>query len=362
MRALITVALYVLLSLTLVVDQATSFSTTTPPPFSSGSSASSASKTPKNIAPNSFPVGEFNKEAMSSSAPVPDDEGEPKPKLGVLRVHGPDSQGIVAAFSQLLYGHGCGIFESEEATDRAASLFFQRIRFDYGTMHTDRITLEKGIGEVCERFKMSYDLTWGNRPKNVAILVSKYDHCLWELLLRHRAGELDCKIALIISNHPDLKTVADAFDIPFHVYKITKATKVEQEGLELELMQNMEIDLVILARYMQIITDRFCTTFQHKVINIHHSFLPAFVGGKPYHRAHERGVKLIGATAHYATADLDEGPIIEQDITRISHRDEVNDLIRKGRTLEKNVLVHAVKAHIEDRIIVYNNKCVVFGD
>jgi formyltetrahydrofolate deformylase len=193
-------------------------------------------------------------------------------------------------------------------------------------------------------------------------MVSKYDHCLWELLLRHRAGELDCEIALIISNHPDLKPVADAFSIPFEVFKINKDTKDEQEGKELEMMQtDYQIDLVILARYMQIISDNFCNTFKHRVINIHHSFLPAFIGGKPYHRAHERGVKLIGATAHYATADLDEGPIIEQDITRISHRDEVNDLIRKGRTLEKTVLVTAVKAHLEDRIIVYNNKCVVFG-
>jgi formyltetrahydrofolate deformylase len=287
---------------------------------------------------------------------------EEQPQLATLRVCGPDSQGIVAAFSQLLYGHGCGIFDAEQSTDRACSLFFQRIHFDYKMMHTDRVTLENGIKEVCERFKMNYQLNWGDRKKNVCIMVSKYDHCLWELLLRHRAGELDCEIALIISNHPDLKPVADAFSIPFEVFKINKDTKDEQEGKELEMMQtDYQIDLVILARYMQIISDNFCNTFKHRVINIHHSFLPAFIGGKPYHRAHERGVKLIGATAHYATADLDEGPIIEQDITRISHRDEVNDLIRKGRTLEKTVLVTAVKAHLEDRIIVYNNKCVVFG-
>ena len=283
--------------------------------------------------------------------------------LATLRIHGPDSQGIVAAFSQLLYGHGCGIFESEQSTDRDFKLFFQRIKFDYAMMHTDRVTLEKGVHEVCERFKMNYQLNWGDSKKKVCIMVSKYDHCLWELLLRHRAGELDCEIALIISNHPDLKPVADAFNVPFEVFAITKATKAEQEANEIELMQNKyQIDLVILARYMQIISDHFCNTFNHKVINIHHSFLPAFIGSKPYHRAHERGVKLIGATAHYATADLDEGPILEQDICRISHRDDVADLLRKGRTLERNVLVHAVKAHLEDRIIVYNNKCVVFGD
>lgn len=288
---------------------------------------------------------------------------EQKPRYATLRIHGPDSQGIVAAFSQLLYGHGCGIFDSEQSTDRAANLFFQRIHFDYSMMHTDRVTLEKGVNEVCGRFKMTSQINWGDTKKQVCIMVSKYDHCLWELLLRHRAGELDCEIALVISNHPDLKPVADAFNVPFEIFKITKDTKTEQENKEIEMMQTKyKIDLVILARYMQIISDNFCNTFPHKVINIHHSFLPAFVGGKPYHRAHERGVKLIGATAHYATADLDEGPIIEQDITRISHRDEVSDLLRKGRTLEKNVLVHAVKAHLEDRIIVYNNRCVVFGD
>lgn len=286
-----------------------------------------------------------------------------QPKLATLRIHGPDSHGIVAAFSQLLYGHGCGIFDAEQSTDREANLFFQRIHFDHSKMHTDRITLETGIKEVCERFKMDYTLNWGDVKKKVCIMVSKYDHCLWEILLRQKAGELDCEISLIISNHPDLKYIADSFNIPFEVIKITKETKEEQEKKELDMMVNeYQIDLVILARYMQIISDNFCKTFHHKVINIHHSFLPAFIGSKPYHRAHERGVKLIGATAHYATADLDEGPIIEQDITRISHRDEVSELLRKGRILEKNVLVHAVKAHVEDRVIVYNNKCVVFGD
>jgi len=284
-------------------------------------------------------------------------------KLATLLVHGPDRGGIVAAFSQLLYGHGCGIFDSEQSTDRSCNLFFQRIHFDYSTMHTDRITLESSIKEVCERFSMTSSVNWNQKKKQVAIMVSKYDHVLWELLLRHQAGELECDIAVIISNHPDLKKVADSFGIPFEVFKITKATKADQEKKELDLMRDTySIDLVILARYMQIISDDFCTAFHHRVINIHHSFLPAFIGGKPYHRAHERGVKLIGATAHYATAELDEGPIIEQDITRISHRDEVDDLLRKGRTLEKNVLVHAVKAHLEDRIIVYGNKCVVFGD
>jgi formyltetrahydrofolate deformylase len=278
--------------------------------------------------------------------------------LATLLIHGPDQNGIVAAFSQLLYGHGCGIVDSEQHTDRHANRFFQRIHFDYSSMLTDRIALQNGVQEVCQRFNMLSTLNWGDSRKQLAIMVSKYDHCLWELLLRHRAGELDCDVALILSNHPDLKPVADAFGIPFQVFKVTKDTKQIVEEQELQLLAEKKIDLVVLARYMQIISDRFCESFP--VINIHHSFLPAFIGGKPYHRAHARGVKLIGATAHYATADLDEGPIIEQDIARISHRDEVDDLLRRGRLLEKNVLVHAVKAHIEDRIIVYDNKCVVF--
>lgn len=193
-------------------------------------------------------------------------------------------------------------------------------------------------------------------------MVSKYDHALWELLLRHQAGELPCEVALIISNHDDLRHIADQFNIRFEVFAITSSSKRAQEDAELALMKELGVELVVLARYMQIITDEFCNAFQYAVINIHHSFLPAFIGSKPYHRAHARGVKLVGATAHYATADLDEGPIIEQDVDRISHRHTVDDLLAKGRVLERHVLVQAVKAHLEDRIVVYENKCVVFGN
>lgn len=281
----------------------------------------------------------------------------------VLRVHGPDRQGIVAAFSQVLYGHGCGIIDAEQSTDKMAHLFFQRIHFDYTQMHTDRVSLSKGIQEVCDRFDMKAEMEWNDHRKRMAILVSKYDHALWELLLRHRANELDCDISVIISNHPDLEPVAKTFNVPFEIFNITKHTRAEEEPKLMQVLQDKyEVDLVVLARYMQIISPEFCQAFQHRVINIHHSFLPAFIGARPYHRAYERGVKLIGATAHYATESLDEGPIIAQEITRISHRDEVNDLIQKGRLLEKNTLVHAVRAHLEDRITVYNNRCVVFGD
>ena len=197
----------------------------------------------------------------------------------------------------------------------------------------------------------------------MAIFVSKYDHCLWELLLRHRAGELECNIVYIVSNHDNLRHVANAFGIPYLVFPVNKHNKSELEHQQLELLRENEIDVVVLARYMQILSENFLNEFSpHRIINIHHSFLPAFTGGKPYHRAHERGVKLIGATAHYTTIDLDEGPIIEQDIMRVTHRDDVKDLIRKGRTLEKNVLVSAVKAHLDERVIVHRNKCIVFPE
>jgi formyltetrahydrofolate deformylase len=221
-----------------------------------------------------------------------DPEEEPtssESKPAILRIHGPDQKGIVAAFSQLLYGHGCGIVNAEQFTDSATNLFFQRIVFDYSTMHTDRTAIEFGIKEVCERFRMMYSLNWNDSRKKIAIMVSKYDHCLWELLLRHRANELDCDVVAIISNHEDLCHVAETFGIPYHVFKVTKATKAQVEQEELELLKDThDVDLVILARYMQIISDDFCRTFDHKVINIHHSFLPAFIGGRPYHRAHER--------------------------------------------------------------------------
>jgi formyltetrahydrofolate deformylase len=264
----------------------------------------------------------------------------------------------------LISGHGCNILSSEQHTDRndpSLPRFFQRVCFDISSMRTDRVTLESGINEVGSRLGMTYTITWPKVPK-VCIFVSKYEHCLWELLLRYRANELPCTIDLIVSNHEDLRHIAETFGIRYEVFKITKDTKAAQEEAEIKLLHELDIDLVILARYMQIISDNFCATFPNRVINIHHSFLPAFVGSKPYHRAYERGVKLIGATAHYATADLDEGPIIEQDITRISHRDTIDDLVRKGRAIEKEVLVRAVMKHVKGELIVENNKCVVFGD
>jgi len=261
----------------------------------------------------------------------------------------------------VLYGHGANILDADQHTDPVAGQFFQRIKFDLSELHTDRTSLETAISEVAARFAMSWRIADGVRLSKTAIFVSRYDHCLYDLVLRQRAGELSTEISMIISNHADLAPVAAQFGIPFHHLPITKATKRAQESQAIELLEAEGIHLVVLARYMQILTDDFLKRYGGHVINIHHSFLPAFMGSKPYHRAFERGVKLIGATAHYATADLDDGPIIEQDVVRCSHRDSVEDLVRKGRDLEKVVLARAVRWHLDDRILVYDNKTVVFS-
>ena len=224
--------------------------------------------------------------------------------LATLLVSCADGKGIVAALAQLLYGHGCNILDADQHTDEAAGMFFQRIRFDMGEMHTDRVTVERGIKDVAERFQMDWTLRYAEKTKKVAIFVSKYEHCLYDLLLRHKAGELPCEISLIVSNHPTLEDAAKQFDVPFHVFPITKETKPEQEAKERALLEEHGIDLVVMARYMQILSPDFTAAFPNGIINIHHSFLPAFIGSKPYHRAYERGVKLIGATAHYGTGDL----------------------------------------------------------
>lgn len=280
--------------------------------------------------------------------------------LATLLVSCPDRRGIVAALAQVLYGHGANILDSDQHTDTVAGLFFQRLRVDFAELMTDRVALERSLAELAERFQMQYRLLYQAQRKRLALFVSKYDHCLYDLLLRQRAGELSGEIAAVISNHPDLGAVAAQFGVPFHLFEKSPQTKLEQERKERALLEDLGVDLIVLARYMQVMSASFCDAFPQRIINIHHSFLPAFVGGKPYHQAYVRGVKLIGATAHYATAVLDEGPIIEQDVVRASHRDSVEDLVRKGRDLEKVVLARAVRSHLDDRILVYGNKTVVF--
>jgi formyltetrahydrofolate deformylase len=285
----------------------------------------------------------------------------PPADTAVLLVSCPDRRGLVAALAQVLHGHGANILDADQHTDAVAGQFFQRIRFDLEGMLTDRVSLERGIREVAERFGMRWRLAYAARKKRMAIFVSRYEHCLVDLLWRHQAGELPCEIALIVSNHPDLRRTAEHHGIRFEVFPITRDNKADQEERELALLEAEKIDLVVLARYMQVLSSRFIDALPDQVINIHHSFLPAFQGGKPYHQASTRGVKLIGATAHYATTDLDEGPIIEQDVARTTHRDSISDLVRKGRDLERTVLARAVRWHLEDRILVYRNKTVVFA-
>ncbi len=279
--------------------------------------------------------------------------------IATLLVDCEDRKGLVSALAQTLYGHGVNILESIQHVDRHAGRFFQRLHFDMSEMHTDRLTLERGLEEVTSRFSMNYRLTYAADIKRVALFVSKQDHCLYELLLRNRSGELACDIPIILSNHDDLREVAEQFGKRFEVFPIDKKNKDAQEAQEIALLESLDIDLVVLARYMQIVSEPFARHFAGRIINIHHSFLPAFVGGRPYQQAYRRGVKLIGATAHYVTPALDEGPIIEQDVIRTSHSDTVRDLIKKGRHLEKRVLAQAVRWHLDDRVIVYDNKTVV---
>jgi len=282
-------------------------------------------------------------------------------RTATLLVSCPDRRGIVASLAQVLHGHGANIVEASQHTDTAAGQFFQRIRFDLAELRTDAFSIEHAVAEVAARFAMTWRIAYPEKPKRVALFVSRFDHCLMDLLWRHRAGELECEIPAILSNHPDHAALAQQFGVPYHVFPITPENKAEQEERELELLESLGVDLVVLARYMQVLSEELVRKLPSRIINIHHSFLPAFVGSRPYQQAFQRGVKLIGATAHYATSELDEGPIIEQDVARTSHRDRIADLVRKGRDLERTVLARAVRWHLEDRVLVYGNKTVVFA-
>jgi len=280
--------------------------------------------------------------------------------FATLLVVCPDRKGIVAFLAQVLFGHGANLLDSDQHSDPVAGMFFQRIRFDASTLTTDRLTLETKLRDVGEKFSMTWRMSYGSRVRRVALIVSKQDHCLYDLLIRHRTGELPCEIAMVISNHAAAAPIAKHFDVPFHHLPVTAETKQQQEAAMADLLELGHIDLIVLARYMQILSPSFVARFPTSIINIHHSFLPAFVGANPYRQAFEKGVKLIGATSHYVTADLDQGPIIEQATIRVSHRDSVDDLVRKGRDLEKTVLANAVRWHLQDRVLVYAGKTVVF--
>ncbi|MBY7736618.1 formyltetrahydrofolate deformylase [Paenibacillus polymyxa] len=273
----------------------------------------------------------------------------------------PDGPGIVATVSRFLYEHGANIVQSDQYTmDPSGGMFFMRIEFDLPNLSAAQSQLEQDFVAVAEQFRMEWTISAVSRKKKLAIFVSKEDHCLVELLWQWQAGDLDADISLVVSNHPDMKEYVESFGIPYHHIPVTADTKPEAERRQLEVIGE-EIDVIILARYMQIISPKFIEHYRNRIINIHHSFLPAFVGGKPYAQAYNRGVKIIGATAHYVTEELDGGPIIEQDVQRVSHGDDVNELKRIGRTIERVVLARAVKWHTEDRILVHENKTVVFN-
>lgn len=274
----------------------------------------------------------------------------------------PDQPGIVAAVSRFLHEHGANIVQSDQYTmDPEGGMFFIRIEFDLLELDRRLETLVLDFSEVvAHKFNMSWRISQESRKKRLAVFVSKEDHCLLELLWQWQAGDLNADIAMVVSNHQDMREIVESMGIPYHYVPVTPETKQDVEAKHLQLMAEGEVDCVILARYMQIITPKFIETYANRMINIHHSFLPAFVGGKPYAQAHNRGVKIIGATAHYVTEELDGGPIIEQDVQRVSHRDDVDDLKRIGRHIERIVLARAVSWHVEDRILVHQNKTVVF--
>lgn len=282
-------------------------------------------------------------------------------KAATLLLSCPDQRGLVARVTQRLYELGANITHADQHLDRQAQMFFQRIQFELPADAPPWPTIEAELAPTLDALQMTWSLIPAERIKRTAILVSRQDHCLYDLLLRQRQGELRTIYTCVISNHPDTRPVAESFGLPFHHLPVTPATKAAQEAELLRLLRGYEVDLVVLARYMQILSGDFLARFRRPIINIHHSFLPAFSGERPYHRAYERGVKLIGATAHYVTEELDAGPIIEQDVTRTSHTDEIADLIRKGRDLERLVLARAVRLHLEDRVLTYRNKTVVFG-
>lgn len=273
----------------------------------------------------------------------------------------PDRSGIVAAVSHFLHEHGANIVQSDQYTmDPEGGMFFIRFEFDLTDVERELPVLVEDFARVADRFEMKWHIFRESRKKRLAIFVSKEDHCLLELLWQWRAGDLDADIAMVISNHPDMRELVEPFGIPYHHIPVTPSTKEEAERKQMEVVAG-KADLIVLARYMQIISPKFIEQFPNRIINIHHSFLPAFVGGKPYAQAYNRGVKIIGATAHYVTEELDGGPIIEQDVQRVTHRDNVDNLKRIGRTIERVVLARAVKWHIEDRVLVHQNKTVVFN-
>ena len=297
------------------------------------------------------------------NAPSPTSYNMHAPTGYVLTLSCPDRPGIVFALTEFLLMHDCTIVECQQFIDRDAEKFFIRIQFEAAyaaPVELDRLRAD--FVDLAQRFAMQWRMLHASDKHRVLIMASKYGHCLNDLLFRADNRALNIDVVAVVSNHPDLGWMADSYGIPFHHVPVTAATRAEAEGRLLELVDEFGVDLVVLARYMQILSNEMSAKLSGRCINIHHSFLPGFKGARPYHQAHERGVKLIGATAHYVTSDLDEGPIIDQDVERISHRDTPDDLVRKGRDIERRVLARAIRYHLEDRVIPNGRKTVVFMD
>jgi formyltetrahydrofolate deformylase len=278
----------------------------------------------------------------------------------ILLISCPDRQGIVAAVTRFIAEHHGNIIHLDQHVDFQGNIFLMRVEWEEAGFAIPRAEIGDRFRAIADEFRMQWELRWSDRVPNMAVFVSRDPHCLYDVLARVESGEWKVRVPVIVGNHPDLAPVAKTFGIPFETVPIESGNKAAQERRELDLLARHEVDFVVLARYMQILSPGFVDRFPNRIINIHHSFLPAFPGAKPYHSAYARGVKIIGATSHYVTSDLDMGPIIEQDIVRVSHRDSIEDFIRKGKDLEKVVLARAIWWHLQNRILVYNNKTVIF--
>ncbi len=284
----------------------------------------------------------------------------PESVTAVLLLSCPDQKGLVASVSDFLYRNNGNIIHADQHTDLEEAVFLQRVEWELESFAIAREEITEAFRPIAERFGMTWSLHFSDAVPRVAIFVSKLPHCLYDLLARWRMGEFRAEVPLIVSNHDDVRPIANDFGVAFRQVDVTPETKAAAEAQLLAELGQERVDLIVLARYMQILGEKLVDRYRNRIINIHHSFLPAFAGARPYHQAHERGVKVIGATAHYVTPELDQGPIIEQDVARVSHRDSVSDLVRKGRDLEKIVLARAVDLHLRRRIVVYGNKTVVF--
>jgi formyltetrahydrofolate deformylase len=282
-------------------------------------------------------------------------------KTAVLKINCPDRKGIVAEVCQIIAECSGNIIDAQQHREELNSHFFMYVRFDVADKNCDKCELELKLKEKSDELGFTWEISYSDQKKRMAIMVSKYDHCLYDLLLKHKYGELDTNVALVMSNHPDLKSVADHFGIPFYHIPRTKENREEADREAVKIFQEQKVSFVVMARYMQILTPILLNAYPNKVINVHHGFLPAFKGAKPYHQAYAKGVKLIGATSHYANEELDMGPIIEQETERVTHSFSAEDMVTTGRDIENRVLATAVKAHAEDRIIIFEGRTIIFA-